>query len=308
MLAIASILLIFVQTPQIQSDVDLRLEIEREIKNFPGKVWISACNLNKGIAFNLAGDERVRTASTIKLPILVALHGEVKEGRLSWEEKLVVTKKTRAQGAGILLEMDDGHSLTLREASKLMVVVSDNIATNLILERVGIDKVNAWMDKLKLPKTRSLAWIGGEVVSKARSADWNKRADGSTYGIGVTTPYEMVNLLTRLAQGEIISPEDSKQILALMGRQQYKDGIGRNMRGASVANKPGALDRLRSDVGIITVGKEKFALAITLDDMTVPPDWSPDNAALKMLSKLSEVLIASLKSQQEPKKAGATKP
>ena len=308
MLAIASILLIFVQTPQIQSDVDLRLEIEKEIKNFPGKVWISACNLNKGITFNLAGDERVRTASTIKLPILVALHGEVKEGRLSWEEKLVVTKKTRAQGAGILLEMDDGHSLTLREASKLMVVVSDNIATNLILERVGIDKVNAWMDKLKLPKTRSLAWIGGEVVSKARSADWNKRADGSTYGIGVTTPYEMVNLLTRLAQGEIISPEDSKQILALMGRQQYKDGIGRNMRGASVANKPGALDRLRSDVGIITVGKEKFALAITLDDMTVPPDWSPDNAALKMLSKLSEVLIASLKSQQEPKKAGATKP
>ena len=308
MLAIASILLIFVQTPQIQSDVDLRLEIEREIKNFPGKVWISACNLNKGITFNLAGDERVRTASTINLPILVALHGEVKEGRLSWEEKLVVTKKTRAQGAGILLEMDDGHSLTLREASKLMVVVSDNIATNLILERVGIDKVNAWMDKLKLPKTRSLAWIGGEVVSKARSADWNKRADGGTYGIGVTTPNEMVNLLTRLAQGEIISPEDSKQILALMGRQQYKDGIGRNMRGASVANKPGALDRLRSDVGIITVGKEKFALAITLDDMTVPPDWSPDNAALKMLSKLSEVLIASLKSQQEPKKAGATKP
>ncbi len=308
MLAIASILLIFVQTAQIQSDVDLRLEIEKEIKNFPGKVWISACNLNKGITFNLAGDERVRTASTIKLPILVALHGEVKEGRLSWEEKLVVTKKTRAQGAGILLEMDDGHSLTLREASKLMVVVSDNIATNLILERVGIDKVNAWMDKLKLPKTRSLAWIGGEVVSKARSADWNKRADGSTYGIGVTTPNEMVNLLTRLAQGEIISPEDSKQILALMGRQQYKDGIGRNMRGASVANKPGALDRLRNDVGIITVGKEKFALAITLDDMTVPPDWSPDNAALKMLSKLSEVLIASLKSQQEPKKAGATKP
>ncbi len=308
MLAIASILLICVQTAQIQSDVDLRLEIEREIKNFPGKVWIAACNLNKGITFNLAGDERVRTASTIKLPILVALHGEVKEGRLSWEEKLVVTKKTRAQGAGILLEMDDGHSLTLREASKLMVVVSDNIATNLILERMGIDKVNAWMDKLQLPKTRSLAWIGGEVVSKARSADWNKRADGSTYGIGVTTPYEMVNLLTRLAQGEIISPEDSKQILALMGRQQYKDGIGRNMRGASVANKPGALDRLRSDVGIITVGKEKFALAITLDDMTVPPDWSPDNAALKMLSKLSEVLIASLKSQQEPKKAGATKP
>ena len=112
----------------------------------------------------------------------------------------------------------------------------------------------------------------------------------------------MVDLLDRLNRGQIISPEDSAQILALLGRQQYKDGIGRNLRGARVANKPGALDRLRSDVGIITVGKEKFALAITLDDMPAPPDWSTDNPGLKLLSTLSEILITGLQSLTEPGK------
>jgi beta-lactamase class A len=280
------------QTPEIQAQVDLKLRVERALQGFGGKVWLAASNLNTGKAFELNGGERVRTASTIKLAILVALHGEVKKGNLRWDDKLVLDKEVRAQGAGVLNEMEDGHTLTLREASRLMMVVSDNIATNLILRKVGIDTVNDWMDRLGLPKTRALAWIGGGAVSKTRSAEWNKRADGSTHGIGVTTPLEMVDLLTRLDKGEIIGPEDSQQILSVMGRQQFK---------------PGALDRLRSEVGILTVGKEKFALAVTIDDMPAPPDWSPDNPGLKMLSKLSEVLVDGLKSDK-PAPVGEKKP
>ncbi|MCE2805045.1 MAG: class A beta-lactamase-related serine hydrolase [Gemmataceae bacterium] len=262
------------QTPEIQAQVDLKLRVERALQGFGGKVWLAASNLNTGKAFELNGGERVRTASTIKLAILVALHGEVKKGNLRWDDKLVLDKEVRAQGAGVLHEMEDGHTLTLREASRLMMVVSDNIATNLILRKVGIDTVNDWMDRLGLPKTRALAWIGGGAVSKARSAEWNKRADGSTHGIGVTTPLEMVD---------------------------------RNLRGVRIASKPGALDRLRSEVGILTVGKEKFALAVTIDDMPAPPDWSPDNPGLKMLSKLSEVLVDGLKSDK-PAPVGEKKP
>jgi len=295
------------QTPEIQAQVDLKLRVERALQGFGGKVWLAASNLNTGKAFELNGGERVRTASTIKLAILVAVHGEVKKGNLRWDDKLVLDKEVRAQGAGVLHEMEDGHTLTLREASRLMMVVSDNIATNLILRKVGIDTVNDWMDRLGLPKTRALAWIGGGAVSKARLAEWNKRADGSTHGIGVTTPLEMVDLLARLDKGEIVSPEDSQQILSVMGRQQFKDGLGRNLRGVRIASKPGALDRLRSEVGILTVGKEKFALAVTIDDMPAPPDWSPDNPGLKMLSKLSEVLVDGLKSDK-PAPVGEKKP
>jgi len=302
MLLCTCLLLVPGQTAEIQQAIDLRLQIEKAVQGFAGKAWIAARNLGTGKSFSLNSSERVRTASTIKLPILVALHAEVQAGRLRWEDCLTLAKKHRAQGAGVLMELEDGHSLTLREASRLMVVVSDNSATNLMLEKIGIDTVNTWMDRFNLPKTRALAWIGGGAVSKARDEPWNKRADGSTHGIGVTTPAEMADLLDRLNRGQIISPEDSGQILALLGRQQYKDGIGRNLRGARVANKPGALDRLRSDVGIITVGKEKFALAITLDDMPAPPDWSTDNPGLKLLSTLSEILITGLQSPTEPGK------
>lgn len=298
MLTAALLAACFAQTPEIQQAVDLRLAVEKVLQGFAGKAWIAAKNLNTGTTFHLKGDERVRTASTIKLPILVALHGEVSKGRVRWEDKLTVEKKTRAQGAGILVEMEDGHSLTVREASRLMIVVSDNTATNLILDKIGIDTVNTWMDQLGFNKTRSLAWIGGGTVSKARAGEWNKRADGTTYGIGVSTPLEMVQLLDRLNRGDIISPEASKEILGVLGRQQYKDGLGRGLRGSRVANKTGALDRLRSDVGILTVGKEKFALAITLDDLPMPPDWTPDNPGLKMLGQLSQVLVQGLKSSQ----------
>lgn len=283
------------QTSAAEPRGDLRPQVERALQGFTGKTWLAARNLNNGNTFELKGHERVRTASTIKLPILVALHGEAKEGRLNWGDKLFLAKGIRAPGAGVLQEMEDGHALTVREASRLMMVVSDNIATNLLLEKIGIDRVNEWMDRLHLPQTRSLASIGGGFVSKARAAAWNKREDGSTFGIGVTTPLEMVDLLTRLDRGEIISPEDSKEILGVMGRQQYKDGLGRTLRGVRVASKPGALDRLRSEVGILTVGKEKFALAVTLDDMPTPADWTPDNPGLKLLATLSEVLVDGLK-------------
>lgn len=288
----------FAQTPEIQQLTNLGLAVEKVLQDFPGKAWIAARNLNTGVTFSRKGEERVRTASTIKLPILVALHGEVGKGTVRWDEKLTVDKKSRAQGAGVLLEMEDGHHVTLREASRLMIVVSDNTATNLILDKIGIDTVNTWMDQLGLNKTRSLAWIGGGTVSKARAGEWNKRADGTTYGIGVSTPLEMVQLLDRLNRGDIISPEASKEILGVLGRQQYKDGLGRGLRGSRVANKTGALDRLRSDVGIVTVGKEKFALAITLDDLPLPPNWTPDNPGLKMIGQLSQVLVQGLKSSQ----------
>jgi len=275
----------------------LDAKIKQTLKEFPGKVWIFAKNLETGKSYGLNENERVRTASTIKLPILVAVHAEVHEGKAKWSEILEVGPKTRAQGAGVLLEMEDGHKVTLKEAARLMIVVSDNTATNLILDRISCDTVNERLTKLGLEKTRSLGKIGGGGRSKAYAEPWNKRADGSTYGIGCSTSKEMVELLARLDKGEIVSPEDSKEIVKLLGRQQYHDGVGRNLKGVSRATKPGALDRLRSDVGILSKGKSKVALAVTIDDMP-NSDWSVDNPAHLMLSRLSTLLWEEL-SQKE---------
>lgn len=276
----------------------LKAKVEEALKGFPGKVWIYARNLETGKSFGLREEERVRTASTIKLPILVAAHAEVKSGKVKWSDVLEVSPKTRAQGAGVLLEMEDGHKISLKEAARLMIVVSDNIATNLVIDHLTCDTINERLAGFGLEKTRSLGKIGGGGRAKAFSESWNKRADGSTYGIGVSTPREMVELLTKLDKGEIVSKEESKEILKVLSRQQYHDGVGRNLKGVSLATKPGALDRLRSDVGILSTPKSKVALAITIDDMP-SSDWSVDNPAHLMLSRLSNILWEGLSAKAD---------
>jgi len=274
-----------------ESTLDLR--IANSLKGFEGKVWIFAKNLETGAQFGLLENERIRTASTIKVPILVALHSMVKEGQLKWDEVVELGAKNRAQGSGVLLEMEDGHKVTLKEASRLMIVVSDNIATNMILDKVTSDGVNAQMEKMGFEKTRSLGRIGGGGKSKAYGEPWNKRIDGSTYGIGVSTPREMVGLLEKMQKGELVSQADSKEMLAILSRQQYHEGVGRTMVGVRRSIKSGALDKLRSDVGILSGPKGKIAFSITVDEMS-NTQWSVDNPGLLVLDKVSKILYDGL--------------
>ena len=159
-------------------------------------VWIYAKNLDTGATYDLRGDERVRTASTIKLPILVAVYAEVAEGRARWDQELVLTKEKKVSGSGVLTEFADGTKLTLRDATNLMIVVSDNSATNLVLDVVSSDTVNARMDALGLTKTRSVRKIGGGNPGKV-----NDDPVWRLYGLGISTPHEMVTLLERLERG-----------------------------------------------------------------------------------------------------------
>ena len=262
--------------------------VRTEAVKLKGKVSIYAKNLETGEAYNLNADDRVRTASTIKLPIMVAVFALVADGKAAWTDELTLTASNKVQGSGILLEFGDGHKLTLRDAVNLMIVVSDNSATNMVLDAITADEVNVRMDALGLKQTRSLRKIGGGGSSKAGDDPANKG-----FGIGVSTPREMVTLLEKLDRGEVVSAAASKEMIDLLKRQQYRDGIGRNMLGTVIAGKPGALDRLRSEAGIIFSPRGRIAMAITIDDM---PDiqWTVDNPALVLLSHLSEILVEGL--------------
>ena len=113
------------------------------------------------------------------------------------------------------------------------------------------------------------------------------------FGIGVTTPREMVTLLDRLERGEIVSPEASREMIDLLKRQQYRDGIFRGVKALSAATKPGALDHLRSDVGVLDTPRGRVAVAVTCEDLP-EVDYSPDNPALILMSRLSLVLADGL--------------
>lgn len=264
-------------------------KIKAEISGFPGSVWIYAKNLDTGKIYSLRGEERVRTASTIKLPIMVETYFQVAEGKLKWTDEIVLTKQKKQGGSGTLFELSDDTKIDLRSAKNFMIVVSDNSATNLILDLVKTDAVNARMESLGLKNTRSLRKIGGGGDARVADEGVNR-----LFGIGVSTPLDMVKLLEMLEFGQIISKEASKDMIDTLKRQQYTDGIGRNsLDTIPVASKSGALDRLRSDVGIVYTRRGRIAMAITVDDMPVV-HYSLDNMGNELIWRLSQILQANL--------------
>ena len=278
----------FVQAAFAQKAKPLNLDkqIQNAIKDFKGKVWIYAKNLDTGKDFSLRGDEQVRTASTIKLPIMAETFRQVESGKLKWTDEIILTKDKKKGGSGILFEFSDNTKIDLKTALHLMIVVSDNTATNLVLDKVTSDSVNDFMDELGLKQTRSLRKVFGGGESKILKTDEKMKA----FGLGVSTPKDMVKLLEMIENGKLVSKEASAEMLTILKRQQYKDGIGRGLPDAvQSASKSGSLDKLRSDVGIIYTPRGRIAMAITTDDM---PDvfYNQQNPGLEMIWNLSRIL------------------
>src|SRR2546428_12154463 len=135
--------------------------VRAEIAPFKGKVYLFAKNLDTGATYSFNGDERVRTASTIKVAVMIEAFTRVADGRAKWTDELVLTKAARYGGSGVLPERGDGLRLTLRDCVNLMMVVSDNTATNMVLDYLTTDAVNARMSALGYKDTRIMRRIGG---------------------------------------------------------------------------------------------------------------------------------------------------
>ncbi len=255
---------------------------------FNGNVYLYAKNLDTGAEYSLGGDEPVRTASTIKVAVMVEAFARVAEGRAKWSDELVLSKSVRYGGSGVLNELTDGLRLSFRDAVTLMMELSDNTATNMVLEHLSTDAVNARMESLGLKQTRIMRRVGGGGESAEGRLEASKR-----FGLGRTTPRELASLLERMERGELVSAAASKEMIELLKREKAKDGIFRNLWRFPSATKSGALDALRSNVGIVYHARGRIALAVTCDDMP-QPDWTPDNPALLLMSRLSEIIVDGL--------------
>jgi beta-lactamase class A len=266
--------------------------VRAEIAPFKGKVYLFAKNLDTGATYSFNGDERVRTASTIKVAVMIEAFTRVAEGRAKWTDELVLTKAARYGGSGVLPELADGLRLTLRDCVNLMMTVSDNTATNMVLDYLTTDAVNQRMNTLGFKNTRIMRRIGGGGESKE-----GKEPDNKRFGLGATTPHEMAQILEKLEAGELVNKPASKEMIDLMKREQARYAIGRTNWDLPMASKYGALDRLRSCVAILYSKQGRIAIAITVDDM---PDivWSVDNPGYLLMSRLSLVLLEGLKSPQ----------
>ncbi len=270
--------------------------LEDRISAFKGKVYLYAKNLETGKTVSIRGDERVRTASTIKLPIMAALFAQVEAGKVKLNEPLTLRDNDKVTGSGVLHEFSGGVQLPVSDVMHLMIVVSDNTATNLILDRISADAVNAEMDKLGLKNTRSNRKVrgdGNQLKEPSGFSAAGKMPENAKFGLGVSTPHEMVTLLEMLEQGKVVSAEASKEMLAVLKRQQDNDCMRRYMQDLKIADKTGALDALRSDVGIVYSAKGRVAIAITCDE--IPEiDYGPNNAGALFIAEAAKILVAQL--------------
>ncbi|HYZ87515.1 MAG TPA: serine hydrolase [Bryobacteraceae bacterium] len=275
--------------------------VDSAVASCPGTVSFYAKNLESGTVLGRNEDERVRTASTIKLPIMAATFAAIADGKGQWTDTVTMTGEDKVSGTGVIRELSAGTKLPIRDLVHMMIVVSDNTATNLVLDRFNADLVNSYLVKFGMQQTKALRKILGDGRN-LKPTPTGQSKEGLTeeyrkYGIGVSTPREMGVLLEKLERGEIVSPEASKEMIAILKRQQDNAGMQR-LLPYPIASKAGALEKLRADVGIVYTPTGRIVLAMTVDDLP-SAGYKPDNPGLLCLANLAKALVADL----SPKKA-----
>ena len=177
-------------------------------------------------------------ASIVKIPILLEYFRQMEQDLLFADEILKVTKKDVVGGAGILFELREGIELTLRELVRLMIVISDNTASNMMLDRLGMDEINALTRYLGLEDTA----IGRKFMIDPKAK----------FSRNMTSVKDMVLLLEKLYKGEILNKENTEEALEIMSRQQYREKIPRYLPSKTrVAHKTGEITGVRHDCGIV---------------------------------------------------------
>ena len=273
------------------STVTIDHRVQTAIQGFPGTVSLFAKNLETGKSYELHADDPVPTASTIKLPIMVELFAEAEEGKLDWNQKLKLTDPDKVSGSGVLTEFSGGDLLPIRDLMHLMIVVSDNTATNLILDRIGGNAVNQRMAQLGLTQTAVMRKI---MQTKPESfTEEGKKPGNDRWGTGRSCPRDMVVILEKLYRGHLVSKAASEEMIDVLKRQRDLQGIGRDMKDTVVASKSGALDHLRSEVAIVYSRYGPVAMAITVNDIPVV-DYGVDNPGNLLISGLSQILVEEL--------------
>jgi beta-lactamase class A len=258
------------------------LEIQNVVSNLERESGgqISFAFVSADQNFSHRGDELVATASTYKLPLLIHLAMKVHEGTLSWDLPLRLTDALKSRGTGVLRSLRSGLELTLRDVCHLMIVLSDNTATDMLVDRFGLEGVNAWLRSLGLERTT--------LLRQDSVSDGSGRAPFAT---GITTPNEMAQLLQRLVSGAFGSGV-KRDVLEMLGAQQDQSMIPRYLPpGWSYAGKTGCNDDLRADVGLVGDPQgQGFVLALFCK-FPASNDWSLENPGTLALARLARALL-----------------
>lgn len=265
------------------SAADLESRIAPLVKAHKGKVAVAVKHLKTGEEFYLNADEAMPTASLIKLPIMVEAYWQVQEAKVKLDTKLTLAKDDKVPGSGVLTNhFSDGATFSLRDAVRLMIVFSDNTATNMVLDQIGIPSTNTRMEALGLKNTK----VNAKVFKGSTTSIDKARTD--KYGLGSTTAKEMVRLLELIETGKAVAPEACKEMLVHLKACDDKEKMVRFLpAGTVVAHKSGSVNASKTDAGIIYTKSGPVAVCV-LTDGNDDKRWVSDNAAQVLIGKVAK--------------------
>lgn len=271
------------ETPRIDADT-ARILTDAEAA-MGGALGVRASRLDGSDVFAWRDDERAPAASTIKVFLLVALLERVAAGEASLDDELVVARGDQVTGSGVLKSLQAGRSYTVGDLATLMIIVSDNSATNLVLDTVGLQRFRASL--------RAHGWSGTTASGKLQTVPRNPPS--------LTTPRDLHDAIVRLWRGELLPEAETAFARGVLEAQQYTDSLGRELdfdpystelgeSSLRIASKGGAIRGVRNEVAVIRRGEDGFAVAITTRDCP-DPRFHVDNAGGRCVARVTRLLF-----------------
>ncbi|GGO41232.1 serine hydrolase [Deinococcus humi] len=260
-------------------------------QGYAGEVGLRVCDLAGQELFALNPERVFPAASTIKVPLLILALEWVQTGRLRLEDRVTLAASDRVPGAGVLHELGPGLALSWLDVLTLMIIVSDNTATNLVIEVLGVEAVNAWLDTHGFSQTRL---IGKLQLPPAERNAAQRRGERNR-----TSALEQTDLLGRLVRGELLDAAHTALALDILERQQLRDLIGRGLPRAEngellyrLASKSGELDGVHHDVGVLYTPRPLLIALLT--EGGADRRELPGNRDVNLLSEALWPLLATL--------------
>ena len=276
-------------------------ELEAQLVPFArshhGTIAIAVKHLVSGQSYYLHADEPMPTASLIKLPILLEVYQQAVEDKIRLNDLIKLRDEDKVPGSGILTQhFSDGASFSLRDAVRLMIVYSDNTATNLVLDKIGIASTNRRMEAWGYPNTKVYAKVfRGSTTSI--DPERTKR-----FGLGSTTAREMVGLLEDLESCKHCTPPVKFVLLGHLKKCDDKDKFPRFLpQGMVIAHKTGSVSDARTDAGILYTKTGPVALCV-LTTKNEDKTWRADNAGNLLCAKVAKAVYDTF----EAKPSGTT--
>ncbi len=268
------------------NDINLENAVRELTSAIPGRVGVCAETIDAGKCIAIDADESYPTASSVKLFILYTLLEQADRHRVSLGERVEYLPHNSTPGSGVMAHLDPGLNPTLKDLGTLMMMISDNTATNTLIEYLGLATINEAIYNVPLEFTHAGSWRNF------------KDSDRDSFSLGQSTPREIVRFLQRLKRGELLGTACTELFWDILRIQKYIEPLRKHLPASPwarewdwpepvwVASKPGHLIDCTTESGLITAHGSEWAISVMTRDMP-SADEDPDNIGERLISDVS---------------------